>query len=44
MVDAIFWIFVGAFIGWNFPQPFWARWVQDWLVTQWKKITTKTGV
>ena len=30
----IIWIAVGAFIGWNFPQPFWAKAFQkratDW--------------
>jgi hypothetical protein len=35
MLDILLWIAVGAFIGWNFPQPFWAVWVQekikDWL-------------
>jgi len=25
MLDILFWIAVGAFIGWNFPQPFWAK-------------------
>jgi len=29
MMDIVFWIAVGAFIGWNFPQPFWAKWVQE---------------
>jgi hypothetical protein len=28
MLDIIFWIAVGAFVGWNFPQPFWARAIQ----------------
>ena len=28
MLDIIFWIAVGAFVGWNFPQPFWARTIQ----------------
>jgi len=25
MLDIIFWIVVGAFVGWHFPEPFWAR-------------------
>lgn len=25
MLEAIFWVFVGALIGWHFPQPQWAR-------------------
>jgi len=29
MLDIIFWIAVGAFVGWNFPQPFWAKIVQE---------------
>jgi len=29
MLDIIFWIAVGAFVGWNFPQPFWARAIQE---------------
>lgn len=28
MMDVVFWIAVGAFVGWNFPQPFWAKWFQ----------------
>jgi hypothetical protein len=28
MLDIIFWIAIGAFIGWNFPQPFWASAIQ----------------
>ena len=28
MLDIILWIAVGAFIGWNFPQPSWAKVVQ----------------
>jgi hypothetical protein len=29
MTDTIMWILVGAFVGWNFPQPFWAKIVQE---------------
>jgi len=28
MLDTLLWIAVGAFIGWNFPQPSWAQAVQ----------------
>jgi len=28
-MDILFWVGVGAFVGWNFPQPFWARILQD---------------
>ena len=33
MLDIIFWIAVGAFVGWNFPQPFWARAIQAKITT-----------
>ena len=29
MLDTLFWIIVGAFIGWNFPQPVYAKAVQE---------------
>lgn len=25
MLETLFWILVGAFIGWHFPQPLWAK-------------------
>ena len=28
-MGTLFWVLVGAFIGWNFPQPWWARYMQD---------------
>jgi len=28
MTVILFWAAVGAFIGWNFPQPFWAKAIQ----------------
>lgn len=28
MADVFIWVAVGAFIGWNLPQPFWATFVQ----------------
>ena len=28
MLDIILWIAVGAVVGWNFPQPSWARAIQ----------------
>lgn len=33
MLDTLLWIAVGAFIGWNFPQPFWARAIQEKLTS-----------
>ena len=29
MIDVLIWVAVGAFIGWNFPQPFWAKAIQN---------------
>jgi hypothetical protein len=29
MTDILLWLAVGAFIGWNFPQPFWATFVEQ---------------
>lgn len=42
MLEIIFWILVGAFIGWNFPQPAWAKAVQEkYLVPLWNWIKGK---
>jgi len=29
MLETFFWLVVGAFIGWNFPQPKFARTIQE---------------
>jgi hypothetical protein len=29
MLETIFWILVGAFIGWNLPQPAWAKGIEE---------------
>jgi hypothetical protein len=29
MLETIFWILVGAFVGWNLPQPLWAKNFQE---------------
>lgn len=29
MLETLFWIFVGAFVGWNFPQPNFAKSIQE---------------
>jgi hypothetical protein len=38
MLEAILFLTVGAFVGWNFPQPWWAKILQqrvkDWLNKQ----------
>lgn len=29
MLDIIFWVLVGAFVGWHFPEPFWAKMIKE---------------
>jgi hypothetical protein len=29
MLSSLFWVLVGVFIGWNTPQPAWAKRLQD---------------
>jgi hypothetical protein len=29
MLEILLWLAIGAFVGWNFPQPFWAKMIQD---------------
>lgn len=29
MLENAFWILIGAFVGWNIPQPAWAAGIQD---------------
>jgi hypothetical protein len=36
-METVFWILVGAMIGWNFPQPVWARIVQSRIVDFFQK-------
>ena len=28
-MGTLFWVLIGAFIGWNIPQPWWARYIQE---------------
>lgn len=42
MLDILLWVAVGTFIGWNFPQPTYAKWFQDWVVARWKSLTNRT--
>jgi len=28
MLETIFWILIGAFVGWHFPQPAWAKTIE----------------
>lgn len=33
MLETIFYILIGAFVGWNFPQPFWAKIIEEKIKT-----------
>ena len=33
MIEAVIYIFVGAFIGWNLPQPTWAKNMQTKIIS-----------
>jgi hypothetical protein len=37
MLETIFWLLVGAFIGWNFPQPDYAKSIQAKILGFFKK-------
>lgn len=37
MLEILFWIAIGAFVGWNFPQPWWAKTIQARAVDFFKK-------
>ena len=39
MMSIAFWIAVGAFLGWNFPQPVWATNAQMWVMNKWNELT-----
>ena len=36
-METLFWIAIGALIGWNFPQPSWAKLIQTKIVDFFKK-------
>jgi hypothetical protein len=40
-MSALFWIMVGAFIGWNLPQPTWAKDLQAKVVGTIKNLGRK---
>ena len=40
-MSTLFWIAVGMFIGWNLPQPTWARELQDKVVAAVKNLSSK---
>lgn len=35
------WIALGAFVGWNFPQPFWAKMFQTYIQEKWAAFRAK---
>lgn len=37
MIEVIFWILIGCFIGWHFPQPQWAVNLQNKVLGLFKK-------
>lgn len=37
MLETLFWLLLGAFIGWNFPQPDFARTIQSKILDLFKK-------
>lgn len=43
MLGILLWVAVGAFVGWNFPQPAYAKAVQAWVVARWDAFTNKTN-
>jgi len=36
MLEILFWVAVGAFVGWNFPQPGYAKLIQAWIMSWFK--------
>jgi hypothetical protein len=41
MLDTLILVGIGAFIGWNFPQPFWAVAAQKWAKNRWEAFKAK---
>jgi hypothetical protein len=33
MIEAVIYVLIGAFIGWNLPQPSWAKYIQERVVS-----------
>jgi len=36
MLETLFWILVGAFVGWHFPEPFWAKAIKQKILNSFK--------
>jgi len=41
MTNTILLILIGAFVGWNLPQPVWAKWIQKKAIGVLKRIKAK---
>jgi hypothetical protein len=41
MTNTLLLVLIGAFVGWNLPQPIWARWIQSKVVGILSKIASK---
>lgn len=37
MLEVLIGVFIGAFIGWNLPQPAWAIFLQEKIKSSWTK-------
>jgi len=37
MLDSLLYVFIGAMLGWQFPQPAWAKFVQAQIVAAFTK-------
>jgi hypothetical protein len=37
MLETLFWLAIGAFVGWNFPQPEFAKRIQARVITVFRK-------
>jgi len=38
MMDTLFWIAVGVFVGWHVPQPSWAVLIEDWVKSRFRTL------
>ena len=43
MLGILFWVLVGIVIGWQIPQPEFAKVLQDRVVNWWKELTGQGG-
>ncbi len=41
MFDTAILIIIGMFLGWNFPQPTYAKLLQNWAVSKWDNFKNK---